>query len=143
MENKLDLGKIKLRTADFFSAVAQFKRKGALFDCLILDPPYFSSTAKGTVKLVSESTRLINKVRPLIKDGGWLVTINNALFLSGRDYVQSLEALCKDGYLSIEQTIPIPEDITGFPATITTPPPKDPSPFNHSTKIALLKVKRK
>jgi 23S rRNA (cytosine1962-C5)-methyltransferase len=143
MRNHLDLGKMKLRAADFFSEVARLKRQGTLFDCVILDPPFFSSTAKGTVDLVNESTRLINKVRPLIKDGGWLVTINNALFLSGQDYVKSLEALSQDGYLSIEQLILIPEDITGYPETIVDQPPSDPAPFNHPTKIAILKVKRK
>ncbi len=143
MRNKFDLGKMKLHGADFFSVVAQLKRNRELFDCVILDPPFFSSTGKGTVDLVNQSARLINKVRPLIKDGGLLVTINNALFLSGAKYVASLEKLCQDGYLSLETFIPIPEEITGFPETIIAHPPTDPAPFNHPTKIALLRVKRK
>ncbi len=143
MDNKFDLGKMKLSTADFFNEIARLKRNNELFDCVILDPPFFSSTAQGTVNLVNESTRLINKVRPLIKDGGWLVAINNALFLSGADYMASLEKLCQDDYLSLETFIPIPEDITGFPETIIAHPPANPAPFNHPTKIALLKVKRK
>jgi 23S rRNA (cytosine1962-C5)-methyltransferase len=143
MRNHLDLGKMKLRVGNFFSKVAQLKRQKALFDCVILDPPFFSSTNKGTVDLVNESTRLINKVRPLIKDSSWLVAINNALFLSGRDYVQSLERLCEDGYLAIEQFISVPADITGFPETISGQPPANPAPFNHPTKIAILKVKHK
>ncbi len=143
MDNKFDLGKMQLHGKDFFSEVARLKRSGDLFDCVILDPPFFSSTSKGTVDLVNQNTRLINKVRPLIKNAGWLITINNALFLSGKDYLQSLEVLSQDGYLSIEQIIPIPEDITGFPETIVNPPPVDPSPFNHPTKIVILKVKRK
>jgi 23S rRNA (cytosine1962-C5)-methyltransferase len=141
--NHLDLGRMKLCGADFFSEVSRLKRENILFDCVILDPPFFSNTSEGTVDLVNQSTRLINKVRPLVKDGGWLVAINNALFLSGIDYFQSLENLCRDGYLAIEQIIPIPEDITGFPETIVNDPPVDPTPFNHPTKIALLKVKRK
>lgn len=143
MLNRLDIGKMKLRANDFFSNHAELKRKGELFDCVILDPPFFSSTRKGSVDLVNESTRLINKVRPLVADGGYLVAINNALFLSGADYMHSLEELCKDGYLSIETTIPIPPDITGFPTTIVNAPPTDPAPFNHPTKIAILKVRRK
>ena len=141
--NKFDLGKMSLRGADFFSEVARLKRSSELFDCVIIDPPIFSSTTKGKIDLMNESNRLINKVRPLIRDGGWLVTINNALFLSGADYLASLEELCQDGYLSIESFIPIPEDIAGFPETIIDHPPTDPAPFNHPTKIALLKVKRK
>jgi 23S rRNA (cytosine1962-C5)-methyltransferase len=143
MLNRLDLSKMKLRSVDFFSEVARLKREGVLFNCVILDPPFFSSTSKGTVDLVNQSNRLINKVRPLIKDGGWLVAINNALFFSGAEYLQSLETLCQDGYLSIEEFIPIPEDITGFADTIVSQSPTDPSPFNHSTKIAILQVKRK
>jgi 23S rRNA (cytosine1962-C5)-methyltransferase len=143
MRNRLDLGNMKLRGADFFGEVARLKREKALFDCVILDPPFFSNTVKGTVDLVHESTRLINKVRPLIKDGGQLVAINNALFLSGADHIKSLETLCQDGYLSIEKIIPIPEDITGFPETIIRQPPINPEPFNHPTKIVILNVKRK
>jgi len=143
MLNRLDIGQMKLRGADFFSEVARLKRNQKLFDCVIVDPPIFSSTAKGQVDLVNDSLRVVNKVRPLIKDGGYLVSINNALFLSGADYIHSLEELCKDGYLSIDAVVPVPQSITGFPETIINRPPTDPAPFNHSTKIAVLKVKRK
>jgi 23S rRNA (cytosine1962-C5)-methyltransferase len=37
----------------------------------------------------------------------------------------------------------VPEDCTGYPHTQTTPPITDPAPFNHSTKIALLKITHK
>jgi len=143
MLNRLDIGKMKLKANDFFSQIAMLKRKGELFDCVILDPPFFSSTKKGSVDLVNESTRLINKVRPLVEDSGYLVMINNALFLSGADIMRALEDLSKDGYLSLEATILIPPDITGFPNTMVNTPPTDPAPFNHPTKIAILKVKRK
>jgi 23S rRNA (cytosine1962-C5)-methyltransferase len=127
--------------ADFFPATSRFKHNGELFDTVILDPPFFSTTSKGKVDQENESARLINKVRPLIGDGGRLVAINNALYVSGKEYMQTLEALCKDGYLSIRELIPVPEDIVGY--NHVTPPIKDPSPFNHSTKIAILDVKRK
>ncbi len=141
--NRLDIGKMKLRAADFFSEMTHLKRSNTLFDCVILDPPYFSTTTKGTVDLVNESARLINKVRPLIKDGGWLVAINNALFLSGAEYLRGLERLCVDGYLSLESLIPVPSDVTGLLETRHASPPADPDPFNHPTKIAILRVKRK
>ncbi len=128
---------------DFFSEVNRLKRRGDLFDCVLLDPPFFSITDKGRVDLAGQSQRLINKVRPLVKDGGRLVTINNALFLSGQDYYALLQDLCADGYLNIEELIPVPPDFTGYPETILGAPPADPAPFNHSTKIAVLGVKRK
>ncbi len=127
--------------ADFFPAIGRFKRDGERFDCVLIDPPFFSTTSKGKVDQVNESARLINKVRPLINDGGTLIAINNALYVSGLDYMRTLESLCTDGYLRIRELVPVPDDIVGYhpvSAAIT-----DPSPFNHSTKIAILEVKRK
>jgi 23S rRNA (cytosine1962-C5)-methyltransferase len=141
--NHLDPGKMKLLAMDFFSACARFKRSGDLFDIAIMDPPYISTTKKGVVDLANAYNRLVNKVRPLVKDGGFLVAINNALFLKGTDYLSSLELLGRDGYLSIETILPVPDDITGYPDARITLPPVDPSPFNHPTKIAILKVRRK
>ena len=117
------------------------KRDRKFFDCAIIDPPFFSTTSKGKVDQEKESARLINKIRPLINDGGYLIAINNALFVSGKEYMQTLEALCKDGYLKIKELISVPEDFTGYNAV--SKPITDPSPFNHSTKIAVLDVKRK
>ncbi len=140
--NQLNLHQLDLFTADFFSAVARYKRSGELFDAVIVDPPYFSATEKGTINLAEKSMRVINKARPLVKDGGYLIAINNALFLRGKDYLDGIEALCRNGYLSIEATIPVPADFTGYPGTQVGRPPVDPAPFNHPTKIAVLRVKR-
>lgn len=141
--NHLDLGRMKLRAADVFSEIGNCKKTGQLFDLVLLDPPFFSVTEKGKVDLVSESTRLINKLRPLVKDGGRLVSINNALFLPGQEYYQSLEMLCRDGYLEIETILPVPQDVTGFADTVVARPPVDPVPFNHPTKIVIMRVRRK
>ncbi len=86
---------------------------------------------------------LINKVRPLINDGGYLVAVKNALFLSGNDYIKALESLCADGCLQIEELIPVPDDFTAYTQTRLRSLPVDPVPFNHVTKIAVLKVRRK
>lgn len=128
---------------DFWQQVSRLKRAEERFDCVLIDPPFFATAATGTVDLNQENARLINKVRPLINDGGYLVAINNALYVSGRDYLNTLEAVCADGYLQIADLIPIPPDFTGYPATRVGQPITDPAPFNHATKIAVLKVKRK
>ena len=128
---------------DFFEQVSNMNRTNTFFDCVLIDPPFFSSTSKGRVDQVHESARLINKIRPLINDGGFLIAINNALFVSGDEYMQTLESLCKDGYLKIRELIPVPEDFTGYPETRQGSPVTNPAPFNHSTKIAILDVKRK
>ncbi len=132
-----------LLPGDFFKRISFLKKQKALFDIVILDPPFFSTTQYGKVDLGQEYTRLINKVRPLIAHNGKLIAINNALFLSGTDYIHSLESLCADGYLSIQEIIPIPSDCTGYPETICNSPPVNSTPFNHPTKIVLLQIKRK
>jgi 23S rRNA (cytosine1962-C5)-methyltransferase len=133
----------EFRVDDFFAGIGRLKRSGELFDCVFLDPPFFTATRGGTVDLVAESHRPINRARPLVADGGTLVAINNALFVSGADWLQALETLCADGYLAIEELIPAPPDFTGYPETRVAEPPADPAPFNHPTKIAVLRVRRK
>ena len=132
-----------LVSADFFVYTAQLRRTGALFDLILLDPPFFSETRGGRVDLVAESERLVNKIRPLAADGGRIVVINNALFLSGKEFLAGLERLGADGFLTLEEIVPVAEDFSGFPSTSVGQPPADPAPFNHSTKIAVLRVKRK
>ena len=128
---------------DFWVEVSRLKRAGSTFDCVLVDPPFFSATAKGRLDLNTDSARLINKVRPLVADGGRLVSINNALYVNGKEYLKTLEDLCADGYLKIAELIPVPEDCTGYAETRVGTQVADPSPFNHSTKIAVLEVKRK
>ncbi len=141
--NGFPIHKEDFLAGDFWNQVSRLKRAGERFDCVLLDPPFFSATSKGVLDLNTDSARLINKVRPLINDGGWLVAVNNALYVSGKEYLQTLEGLCADGYLKIAEFIPVPDDVTGYSTTRTGTPMTDPSPFNHSTKIAVLEVKRK
>jgi 23S rRNA (cytosine1962-C5)-methyltransferase len=141
--NGLRYDKRDFLIGDFFSEVSRLKRANGRFDCVLIDPPFFATSARGKVDLVNNSARLINKVRPLINDGGYLVAINNALYVSGKTYMDTLEALCADGYLQIEELIAVPEDFTGYSQTRVGVPVADPAPFNHPTKIAVLRVSRK
>jgi 23S rRNA (cytosine1962-C5)-methyltransferase len=141
--NGIPAQKAEFLVGDFFQLTSRLRRNGELFDCVFIDPPFFATNSKGTVDLVKDSQHLVNKVRPLVSDGGWLVAVNNALFVSGTDYLRRLEGLCGDGYLSIEELLPVPADVTGYPHTHVSALPADPSPFNHPTKIAVLRVRRK
>jgi len=141
--NGFPINKKDFLAGDFWPLVSQLKRGGARFDCVFVDAPFFSATDKGTVDLAQNSARLINKVRPLVNDGGRIVAVNNALFVSGQAYLQTLTSLCADGYLEIETFVPVPADVTGYPETVVRPPITDPAPFNHATKIAVLSVRRK
>ena len=141
--NGFPIHKTDFLAGDFFPLVSQLKRAEARFDCVLLDPPFFAATAKGLVDMQHNYARLINKVRPLINDGGTLVAVNNALFVSGAAFLQTLRELCVDGYLAVESLIPAPADFTGYAATRVAAEVADPTPFNHPTKIAVLRVRRK
>ena len=140
--NGFPIDKQDFVAGDFWTQVSRFKRTGTRFDCVMLDPPFFAVASTGVVDLVNHSARLINKVRPLLDDGGYLVAINNALYVSGRVYMEILDALCNE-YLEVVELIPVPADFTGYPQTRVGEPITDPAPFNHSTKIVVLKIRRK
>ena len=141
--NGFPIHKADFRVGDFFPQISRMKAANERFDCVFVDPPIYSATSKGVVNLAASYTRILNKVRPLINDGGYLVAINNALFYSGAEYLAEIEALCADGYLAIAELIPVPEDFIGNAQLQSVSPIVDPAPFNHSTKMVVLKVRRK
>jgi 23S rRNA (cytosine1962-C5)-methyltransferase len=136
-------GQHSLRTGDFFRVAGALRQQNVRFDTVILDAPFYSQTSGGQVDLLNQSARLINKIRPLVAQNGRLIVINNALFLSGADYLASLQALCGDGYMEIEALLPIPQDFIGYAQGFEPHLPADPAPFNHSTKIAILRLTRR
>jgi 23S rRNA (cytosine1962-C5)-methyltransferase len=141
--NGISPSRHEMITGDFFRVISRLKNENKLFDCVIIDPPFFSSTQAGKLEIVNDSIRLVNKVRPIIRHKGIIVLVNNSLFLSGVDFHHQVETLCESGYVAIRETIPIAQDITGFPETVVSSLPADPFPFNHSTKIVVLNINRK
>lgn len=141
--NGFEIDKSAFIVGDFWQQVSRLKRKGMEFGCVILDPPFFSKTNSGTVDLIRSSHKLINKVRPIVTNGGYLVVINNALFLSGKKFIELIDTLSVKNYLTIERIVPVPLDTTGYPETIINYPPVDPTPFNHPTKIVVLRIRHK
>jgi len=135
--NGLPVQRSDFLTGDFHPLTARLRRAGAQFDAAVLDAPFFAVTASGRVDLENDMERLINRLRPLVRSGGWLVAINNALFVSGRDYLASLQCLCDGGWLTIEQLVPVGADCIGRCPVAAA----DPAPFVHSTKIAVLRVR--
>ena len=51
--------------------------------------------------------------------------------------------MCSDGYVTVGERIEVPDDFVGYPDTKQGSLPVDPSPFNHPTKMVVLKVTRK
>lgn len=141
--NKWQAKRPEFRPGDFFDVIGSLKREKRLFDCIFVDPPLFSVTEQGRVDLVADVERLLNKVRPLIANDGYLVAVNNAVFVPGADFQAVIDRLCADTYVSLEKRIDAPLDFVGTSATRSGTPRADPAPFNHSTKMAVLRVKRK
>jgi 23S rRNA (cytosine1962-C5)-methyltransferase len=139
--NGFPISKQNFISDDFWPLVNRLKRAGRQFDIVIIDPPFFASTSKGTLDLAEDSARLINKVRPLVRHGGQIITINNALFVSGAAYWAALQSVTQDGYVTVGQVVDVPPDFTGYESTAVNPPISDPTPFNHTTKIAMLEVR--
>jgi 23S rRNA (cytosine1962-C5)-methyltransferase len=141
--NGLRVERKDFQVQDFFSIARGLKLRGERFDIVVLDPPFFSTTRGGSLDLSLDTPRLINKVRPLVRGGGKLVVVNNALFLSGEAFMAELEALCSGGWMTLEERIAVPQDVTGYPETRVGAPPVDPSPFDHATKIVVLGVRHR
>lgn len=141
--NRFPVERKDFMAGDFFDVIGRLKREAPLFDCVFVDPPFFSVTEKGRVDLVNDMERVLNKVRPLVAHRGWMVAINNGVFVPGAEFEKTLGALCASGYATIEQRVAVPEDFTGYPDTRAPALDVDPAPYNHSTKIAVLRVTRK
>ena len=140
--NRFPVARKDFWPGDFFDVIGRLKKE-PLFDCIFVDPPFFSVTEKGRVDLEQDVVRLLNKVRPLIAHDGFLVAINNAVFVSGADFMKAIEAVCADGYVTVAERIDVPDDFVGYPDTKQGSLPVDPAPFNHATKMVVLKVTRK
>ncbi|MBE6369560.1 MAG: SAM-dependent methyltransferase [Lentisphaerae bacterium] len=125
---------------DFFPTISRMRKQHCKFDCVILDPPFFSSTSRGVVDLAKNPLGVINKVRPLVADNGWLIVVNNSLYLSGAALLAELETICGEGCLEIERFLTVPDDYCFCSSKEEQNYPADPAPFNHPTKIVLLKV---
>ena len=128
---------------DFFHVTASLRRSGRLFDLIVLDPPFIAAAGRSArVDQAHNAAGLINKIRPLAAHQGKIIVLNNALFLSGKDFLTQIESLCGD-CLSIAEIIPVPGSFYGFTPVSPDHFPADPAPFNHPTKIIILDVRRK
>lgn len=141
--NRFAVARRDFIAGDFFDVVGRLKREAPLFECVFVDPPFFSVTEQGRVDLVNDMERVVNKVRPLVAHGGALVVINNGVFVSGADFERTLAALCASGYAQVERRVDAPDDFVGYPDTRAPALDVDPTPYNHSTKMAVLRVTRK
>lgn len=139
--NKFPAEKSEFVAGDFFRVSSAMRKERRLFDLVILDPPFFSKTNSGVVDQLARGFALVNKIRPLVADGGRIVFVNNALFLSGKEFMRQIEQFLVEDYLKIGECIEVPTSFFGNVSTAVYP--ADPTPFNHPTKIILLEITRK
>lgn len=130
-------------SADFFEHTARLRKSSTLFDCVIVDAPFYSAGSRGSVDLLAGTERLAGKARPLVGHGGTLVIVNNALYLPGSELMSAVERLTASGHLSLREIIGVPADVSGALGGGVLQLPADPAPFAHPTKIVVLAVQRK
>ena len=139
--NGLPIRRADFVAGDFFDVAARLRKTGELFDTVVIDPPFFADGGGGRVDLVSSVAALLDKARPLVGHEGLLVVVVNALFIPGSAVMSELEKMVADGYATIERTIEVPADCAPVLAAGRTLP-ADPAPFNHPTKIAMVRLRR-
>lgn len=134
---------------DFSRLVAGFRKNEELFDTVIVDAPFFSTSRDTQINLQTTFLNTLNKARPLVAHGGALVAVNNALYLSGKDFEEKVLApIIASGYATLETRIDVPASCGGEAREKSgvkkaSSWPVDPAPYNHPTKMAVLRFTRK
>ncbi len=141
--NRLPMRRGDFRAGDVFTVAAELRKTGELFDWVVVDPPVCSASPKGTVDLEGDAGRLVDKLRPLLGDGGRMALVVNALFVPGEAVMKLVRELEGAGYASLDRVVGVPADCTGTEATREGAWPVDPAPFAHPTKIVVLRFRRK
>ncbi len=139
--NGLAISKADFIADDFFTVAARLRKSERLFDTVIVDPPYLAEGDRARVDVATDLEALVDKVRPLVGHGGSLVLVVNALFMSGDALMQCFARLAKDGYIAFEQRLDVLGDCA--PPLASELACADPTPFNHPTKIAVLRLTRR
>ena len=101
---------------DVFEWLNQFSRKKRLFDGVILDPPSFSRSKKGSIFTVEKDyPRLVSAALKLVERGGWILACCNHHGIGAG----SFRSLVNEGLLSSGRDVvsddlrPMPEDFNG------------------------------
>lgn len=87
--------------ADVFSELATMRSQGRLFDCVLFDPPSFSTTRKSRFSTQGGTADLVTQTIPLLAPGGLLMTASNHQKVALDDYFKEL----RRGVLRAERTL--------------------------------------
>jgi len=71
---------------DVFRAFDRFRRKGEIFDIIIVDPPSFSHGPDGKLSVRKDYARLVSAALRILKPNGWLVAATNQGSISPKEF---------------------------------------------------------
>lgn len=109
--NQLPADGARWIAGDYFEWLPRLKREGALFDCVILDPPSFSHGKKGVFSTAKDLVKLHALSLEVLAPGGHLVTSINSAHVTTRKFEGEVTQACREQgrKFSIVRTLKLPE----------------------------------
>lgn len=86
----------KVHVMDVFSYFAYAKKKGLLFDVIVLDPPSFARNKKQVFSVHKNYGELIKDSLPILAPGGMIIASTNAANLSRERFKKNIETAFKE-----------------------------------------------
>jgi len=90
--NGLDPAVHRFIAEDSFKALDGFRRKGELFDVVIVDPPSFSHSAAGKFSVAQDLGRLVGAALRVLSPDGWLIVASNLGSMAPREFQKHILA---------------------------------------------------
>lgn len=116
--NRLNPKRHEFITGDCLAVLADLAGQGKRYDVILMDPPSFSTTAKGRFTTRGGTSDLVAAVLPLLTPGGLLIASSNHQKLDLADYLKELRrgSLKGGSELRVIALFGQPEDFP-YPAT--------------------------
>jgi 23S rRNA (cytosine1962-C5)-methyltransferase len=118
--NRLNHKRHEFIAGDCLATLADLARWEKRYDLVVMDPPSFSTTAKGRFTTRGGTAELAAAVLPLLSEGGMLLASSNHQKVDLADYLKELRrgALQAGSGLQVISVTGQPED---FPYPVTLP----------------------
>lgn len=88
--NQIDPQQHEFIVGDVFAELAKLQTQGRRFDCVLFDPPSFSTTKKSRFVTQGGTSSLVSALLPLLSSGGLLAGSSNHQKISLDDYMKEL-----------------------------------------------------
>lgn len=118
--NRINPKRHEFIVGDCLESLAHLTRQGRHFDIVLMDPPSFSTTARGKFTTRGGTAALVAAALPLLDDNGLLISSSNHQKVDVADYLKELRrgALQSGADLRVISVAGQPED---FPCPVTFP----------------------